>query len=67
MVEFDIMHNGALFVTKLAVLIYLVYYTPWTLKPPQITALTTKYQDRQGKRGIWDCERSIKTVEYHMT
>ena len=67
MVEFYIMYNGALFVTKLAVLIYLAYYTPWTLKPSQITALTTKYQDRRGQRGIWVCERSIKTVEYHMT
>ena len=48
MVEFDIIYNGALFLTKLAVLIDLLYYTPWILKPSRITALTTKYQDRRG-------------------
>ena len=45
-------YNGVLFVTELAVLIDLVNYTSWTLRPPRIIALITKYQDRQGKRGI---------------
>ena len=33
----------------------------------KIPALTTKYQDSMGKRGIWDCDRLITNVEYYMT